>query len=274
VRKGSRAQVLFYGHDLHHARLLQEYQVTGSLVARYEAEASRKVEHALWSAADVVYYPSSTETEAVRAAIPGVRAYTMPLYFFDDTSAAKEPYGRAGILFVAGFDRRPNVDAAKWLVRAILPRVRAASAECVHLWLVGSNPTDEVRQLAGENVTVTGYVSDEELRRFHDSARVAVVPLRMGAGMKGKVLEALHHGLPLVTTPVGAQGLDGLEAVVPVSDDEAVLAQHIAALLRNDALWQDMSRRQQGYMEGRFSFEAMTSALRLGMHTDGEALGK
>jgi O-antigen biosynthesis protein len=92
-----------------------------------------------------------------------------------------------------------------------------------------------------------------------------VVPLRVGAGMKGKVIEALHYGIPLVTTPVGAEGLDGLGTIVPVSDDEHALAQHLCTLLRDDTQWEERSRKQRVYMEGRFSVQAMEQALRLGL---------
>jgi GT2 family glycosyltransferase len=265
VRRASRATVLYYGHDLHHARLMNEYELTGSLTARHAAESMRKLEQALWREVDVVYYPSSLETEAVRAAVPEVPAYTLPMYFFEDAPRLPGPQGRRGILFVAAFDRSPNVDAAKWLVRDILPRVRAASDEKVMLWLVGSHPTDEIRGLAREDIEVTGYVSDERLLEFYESARVAVVPLRMGAGMKGKVLEALHHGLPLVTTPVGAQGLEGLDSVATVSTDEAELARSIRILLQDDEAWRKTSAAQRRYMEGRFSLEAMVQTLQQGL---------
>lgn len=271
LRRLSDARILYFGHDLHHARLMQEYELTGSVTARHEAEAMRKVEHSLWREVDVVYYPSATETEVVRAEVPGVKAYTLPLYFFDDAPGTAGPPGRKDILFVAGFDRPPNVDAAKWLVRRIMPAVRAASTAKVTLWLVGSNPSDEVRQLAGEDVQVTGYVTDEQLLAFYETARVAVVPLRMGAGMKGKVIEALHYGLPLVTTPVGAQGLDGLEAVAAVSTEEDVLAQRICALLHDDDAWLRTASQQRSYVEGRFSIAAMMQALQLGMATDDQA---
>lgn len=265
VRRHSRARVLFYGHDLHHARLQNEYEVTGSVTARHEADAMRHLERSLWRAADAVYYPSSLETEAVRAEVPGVEAHTMPLYFFDRVPPARGPQDRRGILFVAGFDRPPNVHAARWFVRDILPRVRTGGAAAVPVWLVGSNPSPEVLQLAGDGVEVTGYVTDEQLRAFYERARVAVVPLRIGAGMKGKVIEALHHGLPLVTTPVGAQGLDGLASVVAVSEDEAVMAERIARLLQDDEAWLQSSRDQQAYMEGRFSLDAMVQALQAGL---------
>lgn len=265
LRKRSHARVLFYGHDLHHARLLREYELDGSETTRREAEEFRKVEHSLWRAVDAVYYPSSLETAVVRATVPSVPAYTMPLYFFDEAPRMEAPEQRRDILFVAGFGHPPNVDAARWLVEGILPLVRARGAVKVHCWLVGSNPTDEVERLAGEDVTVTGYVSDERLLAIYRSARVAVVPLRVGAGMKGKVIEALHYGLPLVTTPVGAQGLDGLESVVTVSEDASVLAERICTLLHDDTQWREASREQVGYMQGRFSMEAMEQALRLGM---------
>lgn len=264
VRRGSRARVLYYGHDLHHERLMQEHGLTGSLTARREAQEVREVERALWRDADVVYYPSSLETEAVRAEVPGVRAHTIPLYFFDGLPETPGPREREGVLFVAGFDRAPNVDAARWLVRSILPQVGAEA----HLKLVGSNPAEDVRKLAGRQVEVTGYVSDEQLLAAYARARVAVVPLRMGAGMKGKVIEALHHGLPLVTTPVGAQGLEGLDAVATVSDDEAVLARAIRTLLEDDDAWSRASLAQRRYMEGRFSLEAMKKALRQGLEAE------
>lgn len=268
VRERSRAKVLFYGHDVHHQRLFREHTLTGSRTARREAESFRKMEHSMWRAADVVYYPSSVETEMVRAAVPGVRALTMPLYFYDDMALIEGPESRKGILFVAGFGHPPNVDAAKWLVHSILPLIRAKASVDAHLWLAGSNPADEVRRLAGNHVTVTGYVTDERLAELYRTTRVAIVPLRFGAGMKGKVIEALHHGIPLVTTPVGAEGLEGLESIVPVSTHEDTLAEQVCALLQDDQRWRALSGRQGEYVSNRFSAEVMERALRAGLADD------
>lgn len=265
VRQGSDAKILFYGHDIHHLRLMGEYEVTRAETARREAAGFRRLEHALWRQADVVYYPSADETRQVLATVPGARAHTLPLYFFDELPQVGGPGGRAGILFVAGFGHTPNVDAAKWLVERILPLLRTVASGEVPVWLVGSNPLDEVKALAGPGVTVTGYVPEERLLAFYRTTRVAVVPLRFGAGMKGKVLEALHHGVPLVTTPVGAQGLEGVDSVAVVSSDEHVLAERIGHLLRDDDAWREASRRQIEYMAGRFSPQAMEKALRWGL---------
>ena len=131
----------------------------------------------------------------------------------------------------------------------------------VKLSLVGSNPTDAVRALAGEHVEVTGFVSDEELARRYGVARVAIVPLRFGAGVKGKVVEAMQQGLPLVTTGIGAQGLVGLEAVVTVADEADGLAAGLLSLLEDDALWLQRSRAAASYCRSQFSRDALGRAL-------------
>jgi glycosyltransferase involved in cell wall biosynthesis len=217
----------------------------------------------IWKEVDVVYYPSPTETETVKQLDPSVTARTLPGYFFDarpNPSGEIALFERSNIVFVAGFGHPPNVDAATWLVTSILPLILVELPK-VHLTLVGSNPTDEVKALAGPNVTVTGWVSDERLAELYDLARVVIVPLRFGAGVKNKVVEALHFGVPLVTTPVGAQGLPGLEEIVPVTDDAQQLAEDVVALMRDDDRWHKAAHDGRGYVAAHFSREAMRSAL-------------
>ena len=257
LRQHSRAKLLYYGHDLHHARMLSEYEVKGDASLRKQALAMRELEESLWRQVDSVYYPSTDETKAVEQACPTTSVRTVPAYYFDEPrTETAGPDGRSGILFVAGFGHPPNVDAAEWLVRKIMPLVRDHIPDA-HLWLVGSNPTAAVQAMASSNVTVTGYVSDVRLEEFYRTARVAVVPLRFGAGVKSKVIEAMHQGLPLVTTPTGAQGLDGIEALLPVSAEPATLARDIIALMRDDVRWRTVAAAGQDYVRGRFSVDAM-----------------
>lgn len=263
LRRHSTAKILFYGHDVHHLRYQREYEVTGDQGAKQEADAFMALEHSLWQSTDAVYYPSVTETDVVRSIAPATRAHTLPLCFFTEEPDWKpSPRHRHGILFVAGFSHFPNVDAAMWLVRDVMPIVRARHGP-THLWLVGSNPSDDVQRLGNSEVTVTGYVSDAQLRDYYRIARVAVVPLRIGAGVKGKVVEALHHGTPLVTTTTGAQGLPDLEHVVPVTDDTEEVARQIALLLQDDAHWQAVADAGQAYANERFSLKAIERILAL-----------
>jgi glycosyltransferase involved in cell wall biosynthesis len=156
---------------------------------------------------------------------------------------------------VAGFAHPPNEDAAIWLVREIWPLIQSRRPQA-HLSLVGSSPTGKVLALAGSTVAVTGFVSDEDLAKRYARARVALIPLRFGAGVKSKVVEALREGLPLVTTPAGAQGLHGLDEIVPVRESAGALALATTSLMENDDLWSEMSGREVEFARSAFSMES------------------
>jgi glycosyltransferase involved in cell wall biosynthesis len=102
--------------------------------------------------------------------------------------------------------------------------------------LLGSHPTEAVKQLANERVTVTGYIQD--VTPYFLSHRVFVSPLRFGAGMKGKIGQSLEYGLPVVSTMVGAEGM-GLtdEYDVLIADDKQHFAEQIIRLHEDEKLW-------------------------------------
>lgn len=259
VRESSGARVVFYGHDLHFRRMAMEAQVLGGVDAK-QVKAMEQLERSAWRKSDVVLYPSRAEADDVAALEPRVDARAIAAYAFESFVRPIGADGRAGLIFVAGFGHPPNVDAAKWLVEQVMPHVWQRHPQ-LRLSLVGSKPTDEVVALAGPQVEVTGYVDDQELSRRYRQARVAVVPLRFGAGIKGKVVEALQQGLPLVTTSVGAQGLAGVEAVCDVADDAERIARDIVALVEDDALWLQRANGGVDYVASRFSRDAMHGAL-------------
>ena len=257
-----RAPVVFYGHDLHHIRMRLEPGADTDAVKSAAAAAMEAEERRIWRSVDVVLYPSEEEASEVRRLEPHVIARSVPPYALPPPLPPRTTPAAAagGIVFVAGFAHPPNVDAAQWFVRDVLPRVRA-SHPGVSLTLVGSHPAKSVLALAGEGITVTGFVTDEQLDRYYASARVAICPLRFGAGVKLKVVEALHHGVPLVTTPVGAQGLNGVDEVCDVTADPGSFAAAVIRLLSDDALWVARAGAQSAYAASRFSPEAMRDAL-------------
>lgn len=253
-----RLRKVYYGHDLHFRRMQMEAEAQGKSLR--EAHAMEALERSLWRACDVVLYPSSEEAEVVKQLEPSVDARAITPYAFNEFRLDAQPFNRAGVLFVAGFAHGPNVDAASWLVESIMPLVWDELPE-VQLSLVGSNPTEAVKALASERVEVTGFVSDEELHRRYGVSRVAVVPLRFGAGIKGKVVESMQQGLPIVTTNVGAQGLPGLAQVTAVADDADAIAQALIQLLRDDAAWTRNSHAAGAYAQQHFSPKALADGL-------------
>ncbi|WP_018085579.1 glycosyltransferase [Desulfurispora thermophila] len=267
IRRYSKAKIIYYGHDIHHLRVREQRRLEpNNAFLAVEEKRLEKLERKIWLMVDVIYYPSDVETAYVNEWLKEMGsnslAHTMPGYGFDSFPEAPESNldARSGILFVAGFGHPPNIDAAKWFVKEVLPLIKKC-CPTVHLWLVGSNPTSEVQALSGPDVTVTGYVTEQDLERYYSNARVAVAPLRYGGGLKGKVVEAMRYGLPIVTTSTGLQGLDGIKDVIPPIDDSAEFADMVVALLCDDNLWRRVSSSIQLYARTHYSISAMKEVL-------------
>ena len=194
---------------------------------RIDAAAWRRFERRVFGAADavVVFTDEDRARIATRAPATRVRRITPGV---DRAAPAADPGGQR-VVFVGGFAHPPNVEAALRLGSAIFPAVRARVPGAT-LEIVGGDPPAEVRALAGQGVTVTGRVPDT--RPYLDGAAVVVAPLRLGGGMRVKVLEALAAGKALVATPRAVAGIDltpGDQALVAETDAE--LAEAIATLL-------------------------------------------
>lgn len=252
-----RARLVYYGHDLHHARLRL---IGGAEPSRERIEIADRMESTerrIWRMVDTVLYPSAEEVAVVRSLEPGVNALVVTPFALPPAPPPRLPPAvSGGLIFVAGFGHPPNEDAAIWLVREILPLIRRRYPN-IHLAIVGSNPTQAVQALAGDRVEVTGFVSDAELERRYQSARLAICPMRIGAGVKLKVVEAMSRALPIVTTSIGAQGLDDLAAICDVADAADELAEYACRLLADDSLWCQRSIDQSHYVSARFSTDAI-----------------
>ena len=262
LRRHCRAPIVFYGHDLHFARMAsepgaQQNPVKNAAIAKMEA-----LERRTWRMVDVVLYPSEEEAEIVRQLAPGVRARSVPAYVLPPSSppSLKAAPEAPNLLFIGSFRHLPNVDAAIWLVQEILPLIRRDHPRA-SVTIIGSSPPLEVMTLAQPGVEVQGNVTDSELAAAYREARVALCPLRSGAGVKLKVVEAMHNAVPVVTTPVGIQGMPGIESIIDIGEDATALAAAACRLLADDALWQQRAEVQKAHVSARFSAETMRTAL-------------
>jgi glycosyltransferase involved in cell wall biosynthesis len=142
---------------------------------------------------------------------------------------------RNGLLFIGSYLHQPNIDAAVWMVKEIMPIVWQSYPE-IKLFLLGSNPNSDVLSLASEKVIVPGYL--EEVAHYFLASRIFVAPLRFGAGMKGKIGQSLEFGLPIVSTEIGVEGMhltNGINCMV--ADDAPTFAKKIIELYSNQSLW-------------------------------------
>ncbi|AKV66670.1 Glycosyltransferase [Microcystis panniformis FACHB-1757] len=146
---------------------------------------------------------------------------------------------RSGLVFIGSYNHPPNIDAVKWLCLEIMPLVWASRPDII-VNLLGSNLKDEVKELANDQVVVTGYVP--EVEPYFQKNRIFVAPLRFGAGMKGKIGQSLSLGLPTITTRIGAEGMGLIDHQdVLIADTAEEFAQAVIELYDNMELWQKLA---------------------------------
>jgi GT2 family glycosyltransferase len=261
LKRHPSIRLFYYGHDLHFRRMRLQAQVLKDAGIARQADQMEQLERSVWRDVDLVLYPSDEETAAVIAMEPGVSARTLLPYCFPDFVTPRQPAPEPVILFVGSFAHLPNQEAVLWLVNHVLPLVRARVTGA-RLTIVGSNPSPVMLALACDSIRISANVSDAVLREIYRTARVAAVPLRYGAGVKLKVIEAMREGLPLVTTSTGAQGLPDLADVSSICDDTQQFADAICRLLTDDALWVERSAAQIGYVSARYSEAAFRDRMK------------
>ncbi len=166
---------------------------------------------------------------------------------------------RRDLLFLGGFAHSPNTDAVIWFVEEVLDLVRAEGV-IDRFVIAGHGVPASVAALARDDIAVVGYVPD--LADVFDTARMSVVPLRIGAGFKGKIVTSLAHGVPVVSTSIGAEGgglVEGRDVLV--GDSPAELAAQVVRLSRDDDLWQSMAESSYETFRARFSHDAGSEQL-------------
>ena len=165
------------------------------------------------------------------------------------------------LLFTGTMNYFPNADAAIYFCNEIFPRIREQHPKA-EFYIVGNHPSDPVKRLeAQDGVVVTGYVPD--IRPYFEKASVFVAPLRAGSGIQTKNLEAMAMGVPVVTTPVGAMGLEAdIGKELLVADTPTAFAENVVHLLNDEHLRERLARTARTRVETNYSWEAIGDRLK------------
>lgn len=264
LRRSTTAKLLYCGHDLHCLREERHYRVEGKRIYLRVAKKWATSEESILRQVDVGYFFSPVEIVEAQRRFPGVNVRTIPLYLFNMDKeyrvTLQDDQSKAGLMFVGGFMHQPNVDAVCWFVKDILPKIVAQLPE-ITLFIVGSNPTAEIKNLSSNHVIVTGRVSEESLLQRYQSVRVVVAPLRYGAGIKGKIIESLSHGVPTVTTTIGAEGIGDAEKALLIADGEAEFAAAVVTAYTDKHTRQQLSAGSSEIIRKHFSTNAARNIL-------------
>jgi glycosyltransferase involved in cell wall biosynthesis len=246
--------------DAHGLRMHRKSVFTASTHDTEKARYFEAIEKRAARSSDVVVAVSQSDLDHLRKVSNFVtKSLIIPNVHIKPSASQSEFSQREGILFVGGFQHDPNVDAAKFLVNEVMPKVKAIMGE-VQVFLVGSKPTREVLELSSRNVTVTGWVDD--LRPVYDKARIFVAPLRYGAGVKGKIGESLSFGLPTITTSIGVEGMDvehGVDLFIAETADE--IANRICEIYNNEELLASIAKNGSEKIETLFGKASLRKRL-------------
>ena len=251
-------KIIYYGHDLHFLREFREYELTGDVQKKRDSDYWKSIEFTLMRKAAMSYYPSNVEEEAIHEQDANIPVKAITAYVYEEflENLNKDFAKREGLLFVGGFAHPPNVDAVLWFAKNVFPRIRETLD--VNFYIVGSKVTDEIKALEqpGSGIIVKGFVSEEELAELYRTCRIVVVPLRYGAGVKGKVVEAIYNGAPIVTTSVGSEGIPGVEDVLIVKDKPNDFADAVVELYQDEQKLLSLAEKTQEYIKDHFSIDA------------------
>jgi sugar transferase (PEP-CTERM/EpsH1 system associated) len=207
------------------------------------ANLLERAETQLLAACDVHTVTSEREREWLEARDSAAEIRVIPngvdvQYYASSELDQNAP--RTRLVFAGSMDYSANVDAVVWFVNSIWPELRDQHP-ALSFAIVGRDPAPEVRALATDRVNVTGTVPD--VRPYYSGALAAVVPLRIGSGTRLKILEAMAAGIPVISTKLGAEGLDlqdGTHLLLADSADEMIAA--IDRLASSPELWLRLSR--------------------------------
>ena len=246
------AKVLFYTHDIHHIRMKREAILFDDPDKRRAANQMKKMEFQAIKSVDSTIVVSTSEYDQLKPDLPNKKMHILPL-ILTIPGADNQFSQRAGIVFVGGYRHTPNVDAVKYFVSDVMPELRKRLSG-VTFYVVGSYAPDEICELASQDVEIVGFVDD--LTSFLNKMRVAVAPLRYGAGIKGKIGTTMAAGLPTVATTIAAEGMSLThDENILISDGVTEFCDEITRLYQNESLWNHLSTMGISYAKKTWGFE-------------------
>ncbi|KAA1002566.1 methyltransferase domain-containing protein [Paraburkholderia panacisoli] len=256
-RTAPRAKLVFSTVDLHYLREERAAIVERSASALSHALEVRRAELHAIGVADATTVVSHVERDIVKRLMPAANVHRIPIPRIP-TRAPTSFEARRGVVFIGGFAHQPNIDAVKYLVGEIWPLVRRRLPD-IELQVVGSNVTPDIAALDApqDGVRIVGFV--EDLSSILDHVRLSVAPLRFGAGVKGKVVSSLLHGVPCVLSKVASEGM-GLVTGEHIleGDTPQQLADEIVRLHEDAELWQRLA--DAGFQAALSEFSVRTVA--------------
>jgi glycosyltransferase involved in cell wall biosynthesis len=236
-----RPALVVDSHEIAHDLARQFAHAGGNLGRRVYAGANwrklRREELGIYRSADGVYLCSAADEQRLLNEAPGVRTAVIPnaadVDYYQPRPTDPSPDGRT-VVYFGLLSTVPNIDAVVHFVQDIWPRIAEARPDA-RFKIIGGRPPASLQALAGPRVELTGFVPD--LRPYLAAAAAVVVPLRLGGGTRLKIVEAMAMGKAIVSTTLGAEGIDAVPGRdILVEDQPAAFADAVNRLLAEPSL--------------------------------------
>jgi glycosyltransferase involved in cell wall biosynthesis len=226
------------------------------LSALFYLRGLKRYEFEMYGDADRVLVLTPEGRDELLRFAPGLRVSVVPHgvdveHFCSSGECAKED----AVMFLGNYPHDPNRDAVAWFAEEMWPLVKK-EVPGVKFYVVGKDPTPDLLELARRDpdVVVTGTV--EDVRPYFERSKVFVCPVRIGGGFRGKILEAMSMGLPIVTTALGAEGVPaGSGEQMFIEDQPEAFAGRVVELLRDGALCERLGGEARRMAVECFSWE-------------------
>ena len=253
------APVVFDTVDLHYLRLRRDAIERRSIFSLLAALRLEIIEKWHVRESDLAIAVSITELRRLRWVAPrlGVHLLSNIHEPVDELPTFEET---VGLVFIGGFSHTPNTVGITWFCTEVWPHLNDAIKQA-QLKIIGSNTPKEVENLAGEHIQVLGWLEDPEPTIL--KSRISIAPLLSGAGVKGKVGQAMALGVPVVGTQIALEGIQGAgDPVAIIANEARGFAQAINDLYFDKVAWQGIQARARGASQALFGVEQTRVNLR------------
>lgn len=242
-----KAKIIYDMVDIHYLRMERGLEIKYDKNRAKELVHYKHIETELCKQADKIAVISDKEKEFMTAFVDKSKLFTVSnVHNLKVKPEEMPPFEkRDGIFFIGTFLHDPNVDAVEVLHNNIMPLVWKILPD-LKITIIGSEASEDIEKMNSDRFEIAGFV--ENIIPYYEKCFASVSPLRFGAGVKGKIGQALEYTLPVLTTDIGAEGMfleDGITALISGNEDYQKFADNIIEICTNKATWDTLHNNSE-----------------------------
>jgi len=246
-KNAPHAKIIYDMVDIHYLRMERGLEIKYDKKRAKELLKYKYIETELCKKADKIAVISDKEKEFMKSFVDESKLVTVSNVHNLKVKPEEMPSfeKREGIFFIGTFLHDPNVDAVEILYHKIMPLVWQKMPD-LKITIIGSEAPESIQNMNSEKFEIAGYV--EDIIPYYEKCFASVSPLRFGAGVKGKIGQALEYTLPVLTTEIGAEGMfleNRITALISGNDDYQKFADHIIEICTDQELWNTLHHNSE-----------------------------